>query len=227
MICHDYKCIFIHIPKVAGQSVEHYFLKKVGLDWDTRAPLLLSKNNDPNAGPPRLAHLTGTEYIKYHYLTQEVYDSYYKFSFVRDPYTRTLSFYKYLGYQSMMTFETFVKIYLPKLLKNEHWFLMPQANFLYDGDKPLADFIGKFENINADFATVCKALNFTDTKLPHANKSVKEKYERLKLIRKDPSVLAHFSFNIKESKNPNDYYTDELRELVYNIYKVDFEKFGY
>ena len=30
MICHDYKCIFVHIPKTAGQSIEHVFLNQLG-----------------------------------------------------------------------------------------------------------------------------------------------------------------------------------------------------
>jgi len=227
MICHDYKCVFIHIPKAAGQSVEQYFLHKVGLDWQTRAPLLLRKNDDPTMGPPKLAHLTALEYTTYNYLSQQEFDSYYKFSFVRDPFTRTISFYKYLGYHSMVTFDVFVKNYLPKLIKEQYWFLMPQVNFLYDNDKPLFDFVGRFENINSDFEKVCTALNMPDADLPHANKSKKEKYERLKLIRKDPSVLKHLSFNLKEGKGVADYYTDELKDIVYNMYKPDFEKFGY
>ena len=36
MISDKYKCIFVHIPKVAGQSIEHVFLDLHGLTWETR-----------------------------------------------------------------------------------------------------------------------------------------------------------------------------------------------
>ena len=67
MICHQFKCLFIHIPKVAGQSIESAFLSELGLSWEQRASLLLKKNSNPLKGPPRLAHLTCKEYIEHQY----------------------------------------------------------------------------------------------------------------------------------------------------------------
>jgi hypothetical protein len=70
------KSIFVHIPKNAGQSIEHVL-----------APLLLTYNNNPELGPPRLAHLKAREYVSCKYLTREQFDDYFKFAFVRDPGT--------------------------------------------------------------------------------------------------------------------------------------------
>ena len=33
MLCHEYKCIFIHIPKSAGQSVHKFFARRLDPDY--------------------------------------------------------------------------------------------------------------------------------------------------------------------------------------------------
>jgi len=64
LISHHDKCLFVHVPKCAGQSVEMFFLDRIGLDWERRAPLLLRPNDVPALGPPRLAHLKAAEYVE-------------------------------------------------------------------------------------------------------------------------------------------------------------------
>lgn len=63
MISRAHKTIFLHIPKAAGQSIEMAFLRDLGLDWSTREQVLLRPNDDPAAGPERLAHLFAREYV--------------------------------------------------------------------------------------------------------------------------------------------------------------------
>jgi len=45
MISHKHKTVFVHIPKVAGQSVEQMYLADLGLNWSERAVLLLRPKN--------------------------------------------------------------------------------------------------------------------------------------------------------------------------------------
>jgi hypothetical protein len=52
VICHPYRCVFVHVPKSAGISIEHVFLGLLGLTWETRGPLLLRHNNDPRRDLP-------------------------------------------------------------------------------------------------------------------------------------------------------------------------------
>lgn len=173
MICHHYKCIFIHIPKTAGQSVEHVFLNLLGLTWETRAPLLLRFNDNKKLGPPRLAHLKASDYLKYKYISEDLFNSYFKFSFVRNPWSRLVSFYNYRKYFLLYNFKSFVMKHLEKKIwKKDYWFIGPQYEFLYDDNgKILVDFVGKFENLQNDFDKICNSINIAKTKLPHINKS--------------------------------------------------------
>ncbi|MGI8951203.1 MAG: sulfotransferase family 2 domain-containing protein [Chitinophagaceae bacterium] len=227
MICHEFKCVFIHIPKAAGQSVEHFFLRKLNLDWQSRAPLLLRPNDQPQVGPPKLAHLKAIDYVKHHYLSQELFDRYFKFSFVRNPWSRAVSFYKFLGYNSVMSFESFTCTQLPVLLKKRNYFLMPQYDFLYHQEKLVVNFVGKFENINNDFKIVCEQLGFQDADLPHINKSEKEKFKGLKMLAKEPKLLKNLSLNNSNKKDFKSYYTNKSKDIIFNIYKDDVKAFNY
>ena len=91
MLCHKYKCIYIHIPKAAGKSIQHVFAKQLGLGSKKGSDLLVGMNANPDSGPPDLSHLKASEYVQLGYLSQEKFDSYFKFSFVRNPWDRIVS----------------------------------------------------------------------------------------------------------------------------------------
>ena len=237
MICHHYKCIFIHIPKNAGQSIEHVFVKLLNLDWDTRAPLLLRYNDRPELGPPRLAHLKACEYVAYKYVTQEQFDEYFKFSFVRNPWDRVVSIYKYFAWDRYVDFKKFVVAKLRNYTwRDNFWFVRPQSHFVCNesGDI-IVDFIGKFENLATDFNHVCRRLGLPPTELPHINRSNAESrkpglnpmdvYKRARWLyhtRTMPSFRRMPRFS-----DYRDYYDDESRELVAELYQKDIELFGY
>lgn len=219
MICHQHKCIFVHIPKTAGQSVEHVFLDLLGLTWETRAPLLLRFNDKKELGPPRLAHLKANDYLKYKYISEDLFNSYFKFSFVRNPWSRLVSFYNYRKYYMFYNFKSFVMKHLEKnIWKKDYWFIGPQYEYLYDDNgNILVDFIGKFENLQKDFNHVCNNTNIPETKLPHINKS-------------DSKTLNTFLNFIAIQRKKNhycDYYDLESKEHVENLYKNDIAYFKY
>ena len=175
MICHHKKCIFVHIPKTAGQSIEHVFLNLLNLKWETRAPLLLRYNDRPELGPPRLAHLKADEYVRYKYLTQEMFDDYFKFSFVRNPWDRLISIYKYLDFSHKFEFKSFLmNVFKNRVWQEQYWFIGPQSDFVCSEDgKLIVDFIGKFENLQNDFYKICQNIGLPSTELPYVNKSKK------------------------------------------------------
>ena len=79
---------------------------------------------------------------------------------------------------------------------------MPQVGWLSEGKNMIVDFVGRFENIEKDFDSVCKKIKIVNTGLPHLKKS-----ERLKDYR--------------------GYYNEESRKIVGDFFKNDIELFNY
>ncbi|PHI38634.1 hypothetical protein CBQ28_03705 [Pseudoalteromonas sp. GCY] len=220
MISHQHHCIFVHIPKVAGQSIESAFLNELSLTWEERAPLLLKKNSNPKKGPPRLAHLTASEYVQLGYITPEQFNDYYKFSFVRNPWSRLVSEYTYK--QHPFSFKHFVLDYLPSCDSDDYQnhignlrHLVPQHCFLYEGNDCLVDTVGKFENLMNDFETISQRVFGHVVDLPYRNKTTKRHPLLEKLIGK------------KVKPSYQSYFDNETTEFVADFYKRDIELFKY
>lgn len=206
MISHFHETIFIHVPKNAGQSIEQAFLSDIGLSWRHRAPLLLRQSVDcDNNTPPRLAHLTGSQYVDLKYVTPKMFSSYYRFGVCRNPWDRALSLYKYLTNQSKV-FARFVKEDFENEIYSKHyWFAMSQARFLLDkNNRPLTDKIIRFERLNEDFKEVAKKTGLKTASLPHVNKS-----------RNQAKV------DYREA------YCEESKKIIADMYADDIELFGY
>jgi len=231
MISHQDKCIFIHIPKVAGQSIEDVFVKRMGLEWQQRAVLLLRPNDNPLKGPPRLAHLMADEYVKYQYVTPEIFNSYLKFSFVRNPWERLVSEYNYrylLGHKAYQNgFRHFVLNQFPEAkddnyqnARDNYRHVIPQTSFLYDNNgKCLVDFVGRFESLQGDFDFICKKLNIDVIKLGHKNKTQNNSW----IIQ----IKNLFKLNDSKRKHYSEYYDDDTFEFVEKYYQNDITNFNY
>lgn len=232
MISHKHKCIFVHVPKVAGISIEEIFLKDLDLDFENRMALLLGKNTNKNIGPPRISHLTAKEYIDYHFISNNLYESYFKFSFVRNPYDRIFSLYRYLGFDKFISYKKFILVYLPIIFKQEKlkYFLQPMSNYLFSENGSLmVDFVGRLEAIDEDFSIVQEKCGLKNEPLPHNNKSeemgLKTKIIRGKRIIKNfPGIVFDYRFS-KQEKKKN--YTLEMKEVIDKLYGVDFRNFNY
>lgn len=242
MISHPHKTIFIHIPKCAGQSIENAFLNDLGLTWQTRAPLLLRFNDQPAIGPKRLAHLLARDYVRHHYVSQELYDSYYKFAVVRDPWARAVSFYKYMNVN--MGFDKFVLDWLPKQFErndgaSSYWFVQPQANYVTKDGKVIVDDIFKMEALSSDFPTIQQKAGLKSD-LPHTNKSV-EKKGKFSMSREELGDFLRAGLKQKMTildrnwgpdrrdrhKDWKAYFNAETRKWVASLYQDDIDMFGY
>lgn len=225
MICRDYNCVFVHIPKTAGQSVEQFFMHLLGLDWDhDREALLLQSNDDPARGTEKLAHLSASEYVDCGYLGQQEFSAFFKFSFVRNPWTRILSEYRYRNYFHHSSFRDFVLNKLPRPgWDDQYRHVMPQYDMLHDRQgNLLVDFVGRFESLQQDFDRVCERLGIVDSSLPHRNRSDKKSRD---LKRKIRNFLYMNGEN--QLQGMAEFYDDETREAVTEYYRKDIDTFGY
>ena len=227
MISEKHKTIFVHIPKVAGQSIETVFLNDLGLDWETRSELLLREKKNFEEGPFRLAHLKAKEYVSLGYIEEETFQEYFKFSFVRNPYHRTLSLYKYLGYAKIISFSNFVKSVLPQKIEENHFFFLPQYDYLYnDLNKLAVDFVGKLETIEEDCKFVFNEAGIKNAVLPHVNKSEKGLKRGLANLVKSPSLIKHIAIKRLFSDIKTEISLAD-KTAIQEIYSLDFKHFNY
>ena len=94
MISHKHKCIFVHIPKTAGTSIENVIwpLKSDRVVENLWMGIVKPYYNKYQTGG--LQHLTSNE-IKRE-VGSDVFNSYYKFSVIRNPWDIGVSQFVYM-----------------------------------------------------------------------------------------------------------------------------------
>jgi hypothetical protein len=227
LVNHEYQCIFVHIPKVAGTSIKA-FLEERDSARQQRDPMPF-KVDDFKFDPPP-PHLRATDHVKYGFVTASQFETYFKFAFVRNPWERLVSEFLYRRHPLRFDFKTFVFERLPKpAWSDEYCHIIPQYDFLHDEQGRLAvDFVGRFETLSDDFSTVRERIGLPRTSIPHLNRFFDHKKIR------SPSDLANrvrYLTSRKRRRNTHenyrDYYDTETREFVAELYRNDIETFGY
>ena len=200
-------------------------MNRLQLDWDRdRAALHLQNNSDPARGTEKLAHLSAAEYVACGHISQEEFSRLFKFSFVRNPWARILSEYRYRNYFQHRSFRDFVLNRMPQPgWDDKYRHVMPQYDMLHDDNgKLLVDFVGRFESLQDDFDKVCDHLGIGNSQLPHRNRSDKKSRD---LKRKARNWL--FSNGENQLRSLTDFYDDETRQAVAEHYRKDIDAFGY
>ena len=162
MISHKHKCIFIHIPKTGGSSIE----KSLGMKLS---------HHDHN-----------------HYLKKIKSNDVFTFSVVRNSFNKAVSDYKWIlrgrnrnPIKKMFAkkgFKYFVNTYYNleysdiQNFKNLGWFnhhYLTHRRLQLDMLNPISkvDFIIRFENLQEDFDIVCDKIGIPRQELPHKNKT--------------------------------------------------------
>ena len=227
MISHHHRTIFIHIPKCAGTSLETAFLEDIGLTYRTRAPFIMYRNHLPELGPQLLSHMIATDYVNRGYIPQRMFDAYFSFAVVRNPWTRAVSIYRALNINT--PFRTFILDWLPQQLAGRDWysryfFVRPQVDFVTDGHRVLIKQIVRFERLADEFAGIAAICNLSSP-LQQKNKS----NDRLCRPRNPLAQISRSLFN--RGRDIHDhwahYYDHASANEVGRLYEKDIDMFGY
>jgi hypothetical protein len=182
MISYKNKCIFVHIPKTGGTSIESLIWKKSEkCEKNLWMGFVDEFHNKYQTGG--LQHLLATQ-IKEE-VESEIFNTFFKFTIVRNPYEKAVSQFEYLKKRKDLRdflgfkIEDDMNRYLELIQLKKHVQWEPQSNFIYDEkDNCLVDFIGRFENFNTDVEIIINRLGLgkkffglMNNKIPHLNKS--------------------------------------------------------
>jgi Sulfotransferase family len=198
MISLQKRFLFVHIPKTAGNSIQ-----SVLREYSEDQLVALRKEQDGierfglrNPKYKLRKHSTLSEYQDA--LGDEQFRDLYKFTCVRNPWDRMVSYY-FTPTQNAETWdrEKFRGIIsnvvsIPDYLRLDNSDVDSFAN---------VDCIMRFENLAEDFRAVCAAIGISPSTLPQYNRSNREHYSK--------------------------YYDDELRELVRTRFAAEIERFNY
>ena len=192
------------MPKTATHATREALRRHMGPD-DWEQQVLFGKQSlpIPEIAALQHGHITVTE-IRPH-LEPDIWRDYFKFGFVRNPYDRFVSTCFFLNRRNPDFTNSAVQ-FMKRALTVERFrrrvLVRPQFEQLTDEQGDIAlDFVGRYENLQADYNTVCDRLQ-----IPAAD-----------LARKNPSQHQSYA----------SYYDDELRDIVGNFYKEDLRLFGY
>jgi hypothetical protein len=180
MISHKHKFIFVHVSKTAGTTIRFALQGKY------------DELHDP--------HHSLISEIK-EKLSEQVFQSYFKFGVVRNPWDREVSRYKFIKNRKCNSKHKYCQNGF-----NEYLFKFVELGLVnYDAlkidGKIGVDYIMKFENLQEDFDKICDKIGIPQRKLPHKNAT--------------------------KHKHYTEYYDDETKQIVAEKYVRDIEYFGY
>lgn len=208
IISHKHRFIFIEVPKTASSSIANFlqeYLPKNNIECERHEIISGSDwvftRKKTDTYPHCHRHCDLLSVLK----DFPNASKYFKFCFVRNPWDRVISWFFYKKGQlknpkRKQSFNEFLKEIQ----------LSPQIEIMNHTPQNF-DFIGRFENLQNDFETICDKIDINFHHLPHI------------------IPLSHQPTFVGNNKNKHytSYYNDETRQVVAEKYAQDIEYFGY
>lgn len=200
MISHKYRCIFVHLPRTGGSSFEHAI---IGKNWWSIEP--------------KSKHLLASQAKK---LYSPYWDDYFKFAIVRNPWDRCVSLLQFASiyygssgseltkgmldwYKERFGYPVTIEYDYRFYTREEVWLPEHKGHQVYGNvlDEDL-DFVARFESLESDFTEIAKTIGLASKALPRKAQS--------------------------KDRGPYDqYYSDELKAIVGDLYQNDISEYGY
>jgi hypothetical protein len=191
--------LFVHIPRTGGTSIETILdmrRPRQPVDMTVLHGWITIGFQEYSA-----QHLSCLESLQF--IARDLGPKLFKFSFVRNPWERLVSEYHWQGGADRLgDFSAFVKsaagiVERRDDLEGRNNHLRPQVEFL---DHRM-DFIGRFENFEADLRVLLERIHVGGVQIPHIYQTTRRYYA--------------------------EYYDDDSRAIVSRIYRHDIEAYQY
>ncbi len=221
IISAQHKFIFVAIPKTGTHSIRRALRPYMGAEDMEQVALFVTKRFPfPALAKLQHGHLSLAQVQPY--LRPEEFNGFFKFAFVRNPWDRLLSCYlQKLGpggrgltrydyggtelHQGMSFAEFLEAVHeIPDDEADAHFRSQHAAVCDPDG-AVMADFVGRFENLERDFALVAERLGLGN----------------------DGAALPHLTRSANDRRSYVGFYDDRLKKLVQERFEKDIETFGY
>ena len=202
IVCEEPAFVFVHVFKTAGTSIKRALRRYAMPAWQEYANSVLKRVGVSQFGPPSYPdHQLACELIDQ--IGLEAFERYFSFAFVRNPWDWELSHYKFIlrlkrhpqhqEVSQLSDFTDYVR------WRCDGRFQL-QQDFITLDDEIIVDFVGRFENLEADFHLVCQQIGI-QPKLAKLNATRKTDYR--------------------------EHYDDKSAELIRQTYLCDVIRFGY
>lgn len=230
IISNSRKYIFVHLHKTAGTAITREFESHA--QWNDIVLSGAYRGNvrhewfDENYGLETHSSAIAIKNV----VSDAVWDEYFTFSFVRDPYRRMLSLYTWLdglisskkglrwferyvfpnkgiwpwpGTKACLESKNFSDFIRHPLMQDGAPGAAKMVDSLFDSGDVLVDFVGKLESLDEDVKYIRSQLGMAHTEVKRTNST-------------------------KAKIDPNQYYQSQADlDLVYERYREDFEAFDY
>ncbi len=204
IVSHLHRYVFVAMPKTGTHSVRQALREQLAPDDIEQVGLFVNKRFPfDEVAQIRHGHLSVRQVRPY--LGDAVCDDYFKFTFVRNPFDRFVSYCAFMTRQHG-AFERDPQGTMRKILFEvrplDHVHFQPQYALLTnDADALEMDFIGRVERMQDDYDAICAKIGIPSRALDKVNSSKRGDYRQ--------------------------YYDQALIDGVTELYRRDLELFDY
>lgn len=204
IISHQHRYIFFAVPKTGTHSVRQALREQMGAQDLEQVGLFVQKRFPfPEFANIQHGHISASEIRPV--LGEEVFGTYLKFAFVRNPFDRFVSYCAFMARDTNHMEATpvqFMKHVIRVLNPVGQMLYRPQHSFLTDADGALAmDMVGRNESMQGSYDAICARLGMPNAALGRANASKHRPWQ--------------------------EYYDRDLIGWVSDLYRKDLDMFDY